>query len=61
MDFFKKKIVKLVSWILLAVVSVILILGGANVEEISGGVVLAAGIVSAVSSIVAFIAERLKD
>jgi len=61
MDFFKKKIVKLVAWVLLACCSVVLIMGGANVEQISGGVVLVAGIVTAVSALVAFIAEKLKE
>ena len=58
--FFNNTIVKVVAWVLLAVVSVVLILGGASVVDISNGVELVAGIVAAVSALVAFIASKIK-
>ncbi len=58
--FFNNTIVKVVAWVLLAVVSVVLILGGASVVDISNGVELVAGIVSAVAALVAFIASKIK-
>lgn len=57
--FFQNKIVKIVSWIVLAIASVVLIIGGANAEAISGGVALVAGIVTAVSALVAFICGQI--
>jgi hypothetical protein len=58
--FFNNTIVKVVAWVLLAVVSVVLILGGASVVDISNGVELVAGIVSAIAALVAFIASKIK-
>jgi hypothetical protein len=58
--FFNNTIVKVVAWVLLAVVSVVLILGGASVVDISNGVELVAGIVAAVAALVAFIASKIK-
>ena len=58
--FFNNTIVKVVAWVLLAVVSVVLILGGASVAEIGKGVELVAGIVSAVALLVVFIASKIK-
>lgn len=60
-DFFKKKSVRLVAWCVLVISAGVLIVGGANAEEISGGVVLVSGIVSAVSALIAFIAEKVKE
>lgn len=58
--FFNNTIVKVVCWVLLAVVSVVLILGGVSVVDISNGVELVAGIVAAVAALVAFIASKIK-
>lgn len=57
--FFNNKIVKIVSWIILALDVVVLILGGASVAEIGKGVELVAGIVSAVALLVVFIASKI--
>lgn len=58
--FFNNTIVKVVAWVLLAIVSVVLILGGTSVAEIGSSVELVAGIVTAVSALVAFIASKVK-
>jgi hypothetical protein len=58
--FFNNTIVKVVAWVLLAVVSVVLILGGASVADISKGVELVGGIVAAIATLVAFIASKIK-
>ena len=58
--FFNNTIVKVVCWVLLAVVSVVLILGGTSVADIGKGVELVAGIVSAVALLVVFIASKIK-
>ena len=58
--FFNNKIVKVVCWVLLAVVSVVLILGGTSVADIGKGVELVAGIVAAIATLVAFIASKIK-
>lgn len=60
MDFFKKTVTKVVSWIALCASVVVLILGGASVADISSGVELTAAIVAAVAALVAFITERIK-
>ena len=58
--FFNNTIVKVVCWVLLAVVSVVLILGGTSVADIGKGVELVAGIVTAVAALVVFIARKIK-
>ena len=58
--FFNNTIVKVVAWVLLAVVSVVLILGGASVADISKGVELVAGIVGAAALFIAFVAGKIK-
>lgn len=58
--FFNNTIVKVVSWVLLAIVAVVLILGGTSVAEIGSSVELVAGIVTAVSALVIFIASKVK-
>ena len=58
--FFSNKIVKIVAWILLCVCAVVLIIGGATTEALSSGVALTAGIVTAVSALVAFISGMIK-
>lgn len=61
MDFFKNKLTKIVAWVVLAVDTVVLIIGGTTVEELSKGVVLTSAIVAAVAALVAFITERVKE
>lgn len=58
--FFNNTIVKVVAWVILALDVVVLILGGASVAEIGKGVELVAGIVSAVTLLVVFIASKIK-
>lgn len=58
--FFQNKIVKIVEWILLAVIVVGLIIGGATTEVINSGVALVFGIVSAVVLLCKFISDQLK-
>lgn len=58
--FFQNVIVKTIAWILLAVSSVVLIIGGATAETISGGIALIAGAVTAVAAIINFIASQIK-
>ncbi len=58
--FFESTVTKIVSWIVLALCAVILIIGGATAESLSSGIALVAGIVTAVSALVAFIAGQIK-
>ena len=55
--FFDNKIVKIVCWVILALVSVILIIGGAGVAEISTGVELVGGVITALSALIIFISN----
>lgn len=55
--FFDNKIVKIVCWVILALVSVILIIGGVGVAEISTGVELVSGVITAVSALIIFISN----
>lgn len=57
--FFSNSITKIVSWVVLAVSSVILIIGGVTGSEISTSVSMIEGIVAAVAALIAFIAERV--
>lgn len=59
-SFFANTITKVVAWVVLALDAVVLILGGATATTISTGVELVAGIVAAVSALVAFIAGAVK-
>jgi hypothetical protein len=58
--FFSNKVTKIVAWVVLALSVVVLILGGATQEVITGGVVLVVGIVAAVSALIAFIVNAIK-
>jgi len=58
--FFENKIVKVVSWIILAVVSVVLILGGVSTVEIGKGIELVGGIVTAIATLVIFIGGKIR-
>ena len=57
--FFNNTIVKVVAWIVIALASVVLILGGAGVADISGAVELVGGIVTAISALIIFIANKI--
>lgn len=59
-DFFKNKIVKVVSWIVLALSSASLIVGGATAAEVSSGVELVGGIISAIALLVTFISSMIQ-
>lgn len=59
-EFFQNKIVKAIAWILLFICAAVLIIGGVKVESISAGIALTAGIITAVSALIAFIASQLK-
>jgi predicted ferric reductase len=58
--FFASKTVKIVAWIVLALDVTALIVGGATTVEITDGIALIAGVIAAVSLVIAFIAERVK-
>ena len=57
--FFNNKIVKIVAWVLLALSSVVLILGGVSVVDIGKGVELVGGIVTAVGALIIFISGKV--
>lgn len=57
--FFNNKIVKIVAWVLIAVSSVVLILGGVSVVDIGKGVELVGGIVTAVGALIIFISGKV--
>lgn len=59
-EFFASKTVKIVAWIILALDVTALIIGGATTVEITDGIALIAGVIAAVSLVIAFIAERCK-
>lgn len=59
-DFFSSKVVKIVAWVVLALDATALIIGGATTVEITDGIALIAGVIAAVSLVIAFIAERVK-
>lgn len=58
--FFASKTVKIVAWVVLALDVTALIIGGATTVEITDGIALIAGVIAAVSLVIAFIAERIK-
>ena len=57
--FFNNTIVKVVAWIVIALASVVLILGGAGVADISGAVELVGGVITAVSALIIFISNMI--
>ena len=57
--FFNNTIVKIVAWVLIAVSSVVLILGGVSVVDIGKGVELVGGIVTAVGALIIFISGKV--
>lgn len=59
-EFFASKTVKIVAWVVLALDVTALIIGGATTVEITDGIALIAGVIAAVSLVIAFIAERIK-
>lgn len=58
--FFQSTVTKVIAWIVLALSCIVLIIGGATAESISSGIALVAGIVTAVSALIAFIAGQIK-
>ena len=59
-DFFSSKVVKIVAWVVLALDVTALIIGGATTVEITDGIALIAGVIAAVSLVIAFITEHVK-
>lgn len=59
-EFFASKTVKIVAWVVLVLDVTALIIGGATTVEITDGIALIAGVIAAVSLVIAFIAERIK-
>lgn len=57
--FFNNTIVKVVAWIVIALASIVLILGGAGVADISGAVELVGGVITAVSALIIFISNMI--
>ena len=58
--FFSNKVVKIVAWVVLALAVIVLILGGATQETITGGVVLVVAIVAAVAAFISYITSNVK-
>lgn len=58
--FFNNTITKVVCWVVLALDIVCLIIGGATTEAITSSVALVAGIVAAITALVAFIIGQIK-
>lgn len=56
--FFTNKTVKIVEWIILAIVMIGLIIGGATTDTITGSVALVGGIVGAVALFIKFISDN---
>lgn len=59
-EFFASKTVKIVAWVVLVLDVTALIIGGATTVEITDGIALIAGVIAAVSLVIAFITERIK-
>lgn len=57
--FFDNTVVKIVAWVLIALSSVVLILGGVSVVDIGKGVELVGGIVTAVGALIIFISGKV--
>ena len=57
--FFENKVVKAICWVVLAVVSAGLIIGGATTVEIGEGVELVSGVLSAIALLITFIAGKV--
>ena len=49
----------MVAWIVIALASIVLILGGAGVADISGAVELVGGVITAVSALIIFISNMI--
>lgn len=60
-DFLNKTWVTVLGWVLLIASTVLLILAGTPVADISEGVELTVGIVDAVVLLIAFIRKHIKD
>ncbi len=58
--FFDNIVVKTVAWVLLALCSAVLIMGGVKGEDISSAVAMVSGIIAAVATLVAFISSLIK-
>lgn len=58
--FFNNTIVKVISWIVLALDVVSLILGGATKVDIDNGIGLILGVVGAVAALIVFISGKIK-
>lgn len=60
-EFFQSKIVRIIAWTLLAVSIVVLGIGGATAESVSSFTVLVFAVIAAVSAVVAFITNVVKN
>lgn len=58
--FFENTITKVVSWVVLSLSIVALIIGGVTTETINAGTALVAGVISAISALIAFICSQVK-
>lgn len=58
--FFANTTTKVVSWVVLGISVASLIIGGVTADTISKGVVLVAGIISAIAAFIAFICSNSK-
>ena len=60
MDFFKKRFVQIIAWVLWVVSTVVLVLGGITAEGMSSALVAVIGGISAISAVVTLIASFIK-
>lgn len=56
--FFSNKVTKIVAWVVLALATVALLIGGITSADVSDGVKLVAYIVDAIAVFITFITER---
>ena len=59
-EFLKSKVVQIIAWCLLFVCAAVLIYNGISVENMSNGLVLFMGILTAISAVIVFVRKMLK-
>lgn len=60
MDFFKKKIVQIIAWVVWIAATVILTLGGVSAEGLSSVLVAVLGVISAIAAVITLIGSLIK-
>lgn len=59
-EFLKSKVVQIIAWCLLFVCAAVLIYNGVTVENMSNGLTLFMGILTAIAAVVVFVRKMLK-